>query len=283
MKRITLIFIFFLTLLANGFSQVEFSSDAMIFYKKGIGINVSVELTLSKDMTFVEQTLALSCIDRSTSTNTISGVFSFDSNNLILTPQKQLFYDFQGNCLKLEGTENILKENPLFLTKYKIVKYQNLILLLNDSISSSNFSNDFIDIANAINKKDGEVNIEYFWKNKDDHSITVNKDISTSFPGPWNEYILNQPLKGKTISLTNISKEDKIRAIFQGIPPKYLFSLDIGKESGVRKGMKFYARGKNECLCEMIIIEINENDCKGFIRQYQEEECKNILEFGTKE
>jgi hypothetical protein len=262
---------------------MENNLNSWKFYKKGPGVNVSVTLTLYKDFTFVEHTMAMSCIDRSSSTNTISGIFMMDKNELFLKPKKLLFFDFQGNYTKIEGTDSILKANILFIKEYQIVKYQDLIVLLNDSIPAYNYTNDFIYIANAMNKKDTNVNIDDIWKNKDENSITVGKDIANSFPFPWNEYILNKPIVGKVIKTKIVNKEDKKLYKYLDNESKYLYTLDVGEDSGIRKGMKLYAKGKNNCSCELIIFEIAKKNSLGFVRQWQEDNCKKIDEFSTKE
>jgi len=262
---------------------MENNLNSWKFYKEGPGVNVSVTLTLSNDFTFVEHTKAMSCVDRSMSTNTISGVFMIVKNKLFLTPTKLLFYDFQGNYTKIEGTDSILKANILFIKEYQIIKYQDLILLLNDSIPAHNYTNDFIDIANAINKKDNNANIDDKWKNKDENSITVGKDIVNSFPFPWNEYILNKPIVGKVIKTKKINKEDKTNYKYLDEKSTYLYTLDVGEDSGIRKGMKLYTKGKKDCSCELIILEVDNKQCIGFIRKWQESACLKIEEFSTKE
>jgi hypothetical protein len=281
LKNLILIISLFNILFSTGFSQIENNNNAVIFYKQGIGVNVTMELTLSKDMTFIEYTQALSCVDRSMATNTISGTFTINKNKLKLTPSKEIYFDFKGNCTKTEGTDAITKSCS-YITEYKIIKYKDLTLLLYDNNSSLNNMNDFIDIANAINKKDSEAEIRYIWKNTD-NSIMVGKDISSSFPPPWNDYILSKPLIGKVITAKQVIKEDKAQYKYLDPGSKYIYTLDIGKEAGIRDRMLLYAKGKNSCLCEFIVLAVEDKQCRGFIRQYQEEDCKKNMEYSTKE
>jgi len=239
-------------------------------------------LTLTKDFTFTEHTKALSCVDRSISSNTISGTFKISKNRLILTPKKLLYYDFQGNCSKLEETDTIIKSG-CFITEYKIVKYKDLILLLNDFTNTGNYPNDFIDIANSINRKDSNTEIRYIWKNVDNNSITVGKDIADSFPPPWNEYILIKPIVGKVIASNRVCKVDKAQYKYLDPASKYIFTLDIGKEAGIREKMRLYAQGENVCFCEFIILAVEAKQCKGFVSQFQEKNCIKNMEYSTKE
>ncbi len=282
MKKIITVFVLFNFIISIGFSQIESNFKTMIFYKQGIGVNVSMTLSLNSDFTFVEHSEAQSCVDRSSASNTISGVFKLEKNKIILTPNQLLYYDFQGNPLKIEGMDAILKSS-LFFTEYEIVKYKDLILLLYDSTTSSRYTNDFINIANDINKKDGETEIRYIWSNKNVNSFKVDKEIVKKFPPPYNEYIINKPIIAKVIKTKTVSNEDKYKYKYKYLDDnnKYIYTLNIGKEDGIRNGMILYANGKNNCLCELIILEAESNQSIGFILQYQEEDCNKNTKYST--
>jgi hypothetical protein len=263
------------------FSQSESIPSSLTFYKKGAGVNVSMKLTLSENKTFTEHTDALSCVDRSMATNTISGTYILEKKRIKLIPTNQLYYDYQGNPLKVIGTNEILKKNTLFIDEYDIVFCKKLILLLNDSTTSGRYTNDFIDIANAINKNNGNTEIDYIWKNKDDDAYKVDKDLADCFPPQWKNYILTNPITANVIKTRISTSADKKKYTYLDNNSKYLFTLDVGEEAGIREGMILYATGKNDCLCELIILETEKKQSVAYIRQWQENSCEKLTKFST--
>ncbi len=263
------------------FAQSGSIPSSMTFYKKGAGVNVSMKLTLSENKTFTEHTDALSCVDRSMASNTISGSYILEKNKIKLIPTSQLYYDYQGNPLKIVGTDAILKENTLFVDEYNIVFYKNLVLLLYDSTSSSRYTNDFINIANAINYNNGETEIDYIWKSKDDDAYKVGKDIAECIPAQWKDYVLNKPITVNVIKTITSGKEDKEKYKYIDKSSKHLFILNVGAESGIRKGMNLYARGKNNSLCELVIIEVENLQSIAYIAEWQEADCISCKVFST--
>jgi hypothetical protein len=240
-----------------------------------------MKLTLNENKTFIEHTDAMSCVDRSMATNTISGTYIIENKRIKLVPTNQLYYDYQGNPLKVVGTNEILKKNTLFIDEYDIVFYNNLLLLLYDSTTSSRYTNDYINIANAINKNNGNTEIDYIWKNNDDDAYKVGKDLADCFPSQWNDYILTKPITANVIKTRISTSTDKKKYTYLDNNSKYLFIMDAGIEDGIRKGMNLYATGKNNCLCELVIIDVGKGQSKGYIGQWQEENCNTCKEFST--
>lgn len=262
----------------TSFSQYNNIILITTFYKKGVGVNTSMELSLSKDKKFIEETKALSCTDRKRSTNKIEGTYKIDQNKLILTPQRLSFFDFNGIHTELEGVDTIIK-NSQFISTYYIINYNNVILLFQEG--NKNYLNDFIEISNKINEKNNIIEIDNIWKNMN-NSIKVGNDLSKNFPDTWKDYILTKPLNGKIINSRIIKTEERVKYSLQDDNSKYLYELNIGLKDGIRKGMKLYPITKNSNSCELIIIETFSNTSKGYIRAYQEIDCKSYTEYSSK-
>lgn len=253
-----------------------------VFYKKGIGVNVTHKLTLLDDSTYVEQTKAVSDVDRRMATTTISGTYHIAGNKLKLMPSEELSFDYRGNHRKTIVTDSVLKKSYYFALHYEIVNYKDLVLLLNDSIYYGRCSNDFIDIANSINEHDGKDEMCYIYRNADNSSFTVDKNISASFSSPWNEYILDSPVNGKVIDMKKADSADRAHYKYLYMYSENIFTLDIGTTDGIRNGMKLYSIGKDTCSCEMIIMEVWEKQCKGYLAPLYETNCLSAVDYSTK-
>ncbi|MFH0867636.1 MAG: hypothetical protein V1904_15710 [Bacteroidota bacterium] len=265
----------------NGASADSFMIPS-VFYKKGIGVNVTHKLTLINDSAYSEHSRAVSDVDRSMATSTYAGKYKIYQNKLMLNPRELLSFDFQGNHMKTEITDSILKKSYYLALSYDIVKYKNLVLLLNDSSYDGHFSNDYTDIANAINEHDGKDELYYIYRNADNSSFSVDKDISKSFPSPWNEYIMDTPVKGKVTGIKKADSDDRLLYEYLYIYSEYIFTLDIGTTDGLRNGMKLYSTGKDSCSCEMTIMETEKDQCKGYMAPFYETNCISAIDYSTK-
>lgn len=253
-----------------------------VFYKKGIGVNVTKKITLNDDSTYVENTRAISDVNLHMATSTISGKYNLAENKLMLIPLEQFSTDFQGNHKKTVVTDSVLKKSYYLALKYEIVKYNDLVLLLNDSIYPGDYSNDFIDIANSINEHDGKDEMYYIYRNADNSSFAADKDISASFSSPWKEYILDAPVKAKVTGIIKADSDDRLHYEYLYIYSEYIFTLDIGTTDGIRNGMKLYSIGKDSCSCEMTIMETEKNQSKAYLVPAYETNCMSAVEYSTK-
>jgi hypothetical protein len=252
------------------------------YYKDGIGMNAFMQLTLANDFTFIEQTRVISSVDRRIATGTVRGTYAIEQNRLILTPKESLSYDFRGNYTKLEETDSILKKT-LFASEYEVVRYKNSILLFDDKIQTpGTYTNDFIDVANAINSKE-ESATDYIWRDSE-QPITIKKDIARSFPAPWNEYILNKSVIAKVINSKAVQEgdEDSDKLKFHYPYADNIYMLDVGQNKGVYNGMKLYALEKDSVLCELTVFDVGSDQSKGYLLSHQEKDCKMSKRYSTK-
>jgi hypothetical protein len=271
----------------NKYTQSELIKEEnakypFVFYKKGIGVNVTHQLTLNNDSIYSETIRIVSDVNRSMATSTYSGKYKIVQDKLLLNPRELLSYDFQDNPMKTEITDSILRKSHYLALRYDIIKYKNLVLLLNDSTYDGRYSNDYTDIANAINEHDGKDELYYIYRNADNSSFTVDKDISASFPSPWNEYILDKAVKGKVTGIKKADANDRSFYKYMYIYSEYIFTLDIGTTDGIKNGMNLYSTGKDSCSCVMTIMEAEKDQSKAYLAPAYETNCMSAVEYSTK-
>lgn len=210
------------------------------------------------------------------------GFYSWVNNEIRYTPIKHYYKGFLEE--EIREIDEKWNENNFFRQHYKVMEYKDLKFLMVDDDYSINttFSrkNDFIEIANALNKSDRRVILRSIWRTSDskrpihDSFHEFKKDIRMSFPEKYRAYILNVPIEGRI--LTKTFSEEESPYFLEG-----KVSLNVGAIDGVFAGMYFYPKnykGKADVYLE--VMEVAESHCEGYLHCYNDRiDCPKLLYF----
>lgn len=296
MKRVLLVFFLLFSI------QTLFGQNLVETYYRS-GFNNSGTFQLFDDYTFVQKSIAHSCtiLDDilGISTSEIRGSYKLQGNYLSLQPESESFKPYNERIPTV--LKNEIRNYGYFISDYYMIEYKGVkYLLASQNVDLSSIPsfdmqryNGLIATANRLNAMNTKGRIwGASWQNKDwryfkeeenrKKSIGSLESIRSHFPKLYKDYILIKPIDAEAILVREVGFSDVGKEASKHWK-KYLITLNVGKKDGVRPEMIFYPEENNESNCRIIIKNVFEDSCEGYVSDYyNQHNCLETKRYSTK-
>jgi len=216
------------------------------------GFNSSVTINLNPDFSFSNISFSRGCVG-GYYIKIVTGKYNIIGTQMTFYPEKIIISrdDIEPLPDKLVFKDTLDyydSDSTKIQKRYWLVQLNDFKFLVSESPNNFNDeyfykSSNFISLANLYNSRERQSTQENLLSSKDSIISFFDLDINKNIPNNWKDYFLENPIVSKLESVKMIKNDS-----FGPLPN---CKLDKGADSGIKIGMRFYAKSISDDYLEV--------------------------------